>query len=97
MTASANSARGGDKNDALPSENRTVTGTVTDATTGEAIAGATIIEKGSATNGTTSDNTGAFRITLPRGAQIDVSFVGYKTRTVDIGVLGAVDVKLTPR
>lgn len=60
------------------------------------IAGATIIEKGSISNGTTSDYTGAFRIMLPRGAQIDVSFVGYKTRTVDIGVLGVVDVELTP-
>ena len=87
---------GGGGNDALSTENRTITGTVTDATTGEVIAGATIIEKGSISNGTTSDYTGAFRIMLPRGAQIDVSFVGYKTRTVDIGVLGVVDVELTP-
>lgn len=87
---------GGDKNDALPSENRTVTGTVVDATTGEPIIGATIIEKGSTTNGTTSDYTGAFSITLPRGAQLDVSYVGYKTRTVDVGTLGVVDVKLDP-
>lgn len=94
--ASANSVRGGDKNDALPSENRTVTGTVVDATTGEPIIGATIIEKGSTTNGTTSDYTGAFSITLPRGAQLDVSYVGYKTRTVDVGTLGVVDVKLDP-
>lgn len=86
----------GGGNDALSTENRTITGTVTDATTGEVIAGATIIEKGSISNGTTSDYTGAFRIMLPRGAQIDVSFVGYKTRTVDIGVLGVVDVELTP-
>ena len=93
--ASANSVRG-DKNDALPSENRTVTGTVVDATTGEPIIGATIIEKGSTTNGTTSDYTGAFSITLPRGAQLDVSYVGYKTRTVDVGTLGVVDVKLDP-
>lgn len=86
----------GDKNDALPSENRTVTGTVVDATTGEPIIGATIIEKGSTTNGTTSDYTGAFSITLPRGAQLDVSYVGYKTRTVDVGTLGVIDVKLDP-
>ncbi|KAA2766084.1 hypothetical protein F2R87_17585, partial [Alistipes onderdonkii] len=58
--------------------------------------GATIIEKGSTTNGTTSDYTGAFSITLPRGAQLDVSYVGYKTRTVDVGTLGVVDVKLDP-
>lgn len=95
-TASANSVRGGVQNDALQSEKRTVTGTVVDATTGEPIIGATIIEKGSTTNGTTSDYTGAFSITLPRGAQLDVSYVGYKTRTVDVGTLGVVDVKLEP-
>ena len=63
-TASANSVRGGVQNDALQSEKRTVTGTVVDATTGEPIIGATIIEKGSTTNGTTSDYTGAFSITF---------------------------------
>lgn len=78
-----------------PSHKRNVTGTVVDATTGEIIIGATVVEKGTG-NGVTTDQYGAFDITLTVGAQIEISCVGYKPLLVDVGSLGVVDAKLQP-
>lgn len=59
----------------------TVKGTVLDET-GETIIGATVREKGVATNGASTDMDGHFTLTVNQGATIIVSYVGYKTQEV---------------
>ncbi|MDR0995868.1 MAG: TonB-dependent receptor [Tannerella sp.] len=57
---------------------RTVTGKVVD-TTGEPIVGATILEKGTSSNGVVTDVNGHFSLTVKPGAILQISYVGYKT------------------
>ena len=59
----------------------TVKGTVLDET-GQTIIGATVREKGVATNGAQTDIDGHFTLTVNQGATIIVSYVGYKTQEV---------------
>ncbi len=44
---------------------------------GEPVLGATILEKGSTSNGTTSAVDGSFTLTVPEGATLAVSYIGY--------------------
>jgi len=55
----------------------TVKGTVTDAETGEALIGVSILVKGT-TNGTVSDFDGAYELTVPESSIIQFSYMGYK-------------------
>jgi TonB-linked SusC/RagA family outer membrane protein len=73
----------------------TVTGTVTDASTGEAMAGVTVLVKG--TNiGKLSDGDGKFSINLPeREAVLAFSFIGYTTQEIRVTQGSIVNVKLT--
>lgn len=58
-----------------------VTGVVSDATTGEAIIGANIIEAGT-TNGTISDLDGAFSLSVSNlNVTLNVSYIGYQSIT----------------
>ena len=56
-----------------------VNGTVTDAATGEPIIGASILEIGT-TNGTITDFDGNFVLNVKPGAQLSISYMGYKTQ-----------------
>lgn len=58
----------------------TVKGHVKDAL-GEVI-GANVIEKGNPSNGTITDLDGNFTLTVPKGAILQVSFIGYQTAEV---------------
>lgn len=61
-----------------------VRGTVRDAQTGEAIAGAAVLAEGSGT-GTTTDATGAFSLYLPAGSStLVISYLGYERATVRV-------------
>ncbi|GAA5222022.1 SusC/RagA family TonB-linked outer membrane protein [Membranihabitans marinus] len=61
-----------------------VTGTVTDPTTGEAIIGATVLEKGT-DNGTITDFDGNFSLKLQaESGTILVSYIGYQTLEMDV-------------
>jgi len=61
-----------------------ITGTVTDGSDGEPLPGATILVTGT-TVGAFTDDDGKFSLTVPDGQnQITVSYVGYKSETVDI-------------
>ena len=55
----------------------TVKGIVKDAI--GPVIGATVIEKGSTTNGTVTDVDGSFSIEVPSGASIEIICIGYKT------------------
>lgn len=58
-------------------QNITVKGHVKDALGG--VIGANVVEKGNTTNGTTTDMDGNFILSVPQGATLVVSFIGYKT------------------
>ena len=61
-------------------QNITVKGHVKDAL-GEVI-GANVVEKGNTSNGTITDLDGNFTLTVPQGATLVVSFIGYQTQEV---------------
>jgi len=62
---------------------RTVTGTVTDAATGEGLIGVNVVVPGT-TIGAVSDIDGNFSIKLAEGeTQLEVSYIGYETQTID--------------
>ena len=75
-------------------EGPTVTGTVTDAETGETLPGVNIQVMGTQT-GTTTDADGTFELTVPNeNATLRFSFVGYQQQTVDLNGRTSVDVAL---
>ena len=61
-------------------QNITVKGHVKDALGG--VIGANVVEKGNTTNGTITDLDGNFTLTVPQGATLVVSFIGYKSQEV---------------
>ena len=74
---------------------RTITGTITDAANGEALISATVLVAGT-TNGTITDFDGKYSLEVPADAtQLEVSYTGYATQTVDIGNLSVVDITLS--
>ncbi|MBS1532852.1 MAG: carboxypeptidase-like regulatory domain-containing protein, partial [Bacteroidetes bacterium] len=74
-------------------QNRTVTGTVTAKDDGLPIPGATVKVKGT-TNATVTNSAGKYSISVPSGASLVVSFVGYETATVAVGSQSTVNVSL---
>src|ERR1700712_1369511 len=74
-------------------QNRTVTGTVTAKEDGLPIPGATVKVKG--TNvGTQTNPAGKYSLSVPSGATLVVTFVGYKQQSVTIGSQSVVNVSL---
>lgn len=73
-----------------------LTGTVTDAVSNEALAGATVQVKGT-TTGTTTDAQGTYKINVPGGsaATLVFSFIGYQPLEQVIGSRTVVNAKLT--
>lgn len=62
---------------------RTVSGTVTDADTGEPIIGANVVVKGT-TQGTVTDINGEYSVAANAGDVLEISFVGYQDATVTV-------------
>ncbi len=56
----------------------TATGVVVDATTGEPIIGASVLEEGTS-NGTITDFDGNFSLSVGKDAKVVISYVGYKS------------------
>ena len=59
-----------------------VKGTVVEKSSGESIIGASVMEVGSNSNGTSTDIDGNFTLSVTSGATLSVSYIGYKTVTV---------------
>ena len=73
---------------------RTITGTITDAENGEALISATVVEVGTS-NGTITDFDGNYSLAVSSDAtQLEISYTGYGTQTVNIGNLSVVDATL---
>ncbi|MDR1414918.1 MAG: SusC/RagA family TonB-linked outer membrane protein [Odoribacteraceae bacterium] len=71
-----------------------VTGTVTDAKTGESLPGANITVRGT-TNGAVTDGAGRYRVQAPAtGAVLRYSFTGYATKEETVGNRRVIDVTL---
>lgn len=60
-----------------------ITGQVIDASTGEPVIGASVIEKGT-TNGTVTDLDGRFSLSVRRRATVEIHSISYKTKTIDV-------------
>jgi len=70
-----------------------VTGTVTDAEDGSPLVGATIAVQGTST-GTIADIDGNYSISVPAGAVLVFSYVGYNTREIEVGDQTRIDLAL---
>ncbi len=77
-------------------QNNTIKGKVTDAATGELLAGVSVAVKGT-TNGTQTDVNGAYTITAPSTATITFSYIGYATQSIAINGKTIIDIKLAPQ
>lgn len=74
---------------------QTVSGTVTDAETGIPIPGVNVIERGT-TNGVVTDFEGEFTIDVPGDAILEVSYLGFATREINVNGQSQLVVALTP-
>lgn len=73
-----------------------ITGTITDANTGELIVGVNIVVEGTMI-GTTSDANGKYSLNVPqKNATLIFSFVGYITDQIKIGNQTVINIKLKP-
>ena len=72
-----------------------VKGTVTDATSGEPIAFASVVVQGTMT-GTATDVEGKYTISVAPNANLVFSSVGYKTQSIAVGGKSVVDCALAP-
>jgi TonB-linked SusC/RagA family outer membrane protein len=76
---------------------RTITGTVSTSDTRETLPGASVLVKGT-TTGTVTDLDGKFSLGVPPGQVIlEVSYIGYEAKEIDIGNLAVVDILLDPK
>ncbi len=76
------------------SQERTISGVVTDEETNEPIPGATVLLKGTGT-GTITDFNGAYKLAISGdGMVLSVSFVGYETLEREVGNQSVLDIKL---
>lgn len=74
-------------------QDKTVSGNVTDSATGQPIAGASVRVVGS-NNGVSTNNKGAFSLTVGENATIEISNVGYGAVSVAPGFSGPMQIQL---
>ncbi len=79
----------------VQAQERTITGKVTDANTGESIPGVSIVLEGT-TRGAVTDLDGDFSIEATDGQVLLFSFVGYLTESVTLQGQTSVDINLVP-
>ncbi len=75
------------------SQERTISGTVTDAETGETLPGVSVIILGT-TNGTVTDIDGNYKVTATEGSTLTFSFIGFANQQVKVSGKTIVDVAL---
>ncbi len=77
----------------VSAQDRSISGTITDAETGEALVGANVLVEG--TNiGTITDANGNYSLTVPDESRLVVSYVGYKTSLIDVGNRTVINVSM---
>ncbi|MDX1629925.1 MAG: SusC/RagA family TonB-linked outer membrane protein, partial [Fulvivirga sp.] len=80
---------------ALYAQDRTVSGKVTDGSSGDPLPGVNVVEKGT-TNGTVTDIEGNYSLSVPGDAVLVFSFVGYTSQQVNVSGRSVIDVALEP-
>ncbi|MBR5431327.1 MAG: SusC/RagA family TonB-linked outer membrane protein [Bacteroidales bacterium] len=78
---------------AVFAQNVSVSGTVTDASNGESVPGASVILRGT-TTGTVTNLDGMFALTVPSNAALIISSIGYKTVEVPVNGRSTINVAL---
>lgn len=74
---------------------QSVSGTITDAETGEPLIGANILVVGSST-GTVTDFDGTYSLNLPADAkQLEISYTGYASQVIDINGQSQIDITMS--
>jgi len=99
ISASASSfvtpSNSGAKND-ITSQQTKITGTITDATTGEKLIGVNVVVEGT-TTGVSSDLNGKFSIEVPDlNVVLQISYIGYLTKKIPLNGMTVIDITLTP-
>ena len=74
-------------------QSRSISGTITDGSSGEALIGATVLVKGT-TNGTVTDFDGKYTIDASTGDVLVVSFTGYTSQELTVGDGDMLDITL---
>ncbi len=74
-------------------QGRTVTGTVSDLTSGEGLPGVNVVVV-STGQGVVTDLDGKFNISVSDGSKLKFSFIGYETQTIAVGARSVLDVGL---
>ncbi len=77
-------------------QTRTVSGIVTDASTGEPVPQAVVQLKGSTTTYTQTDNLGNFKISVPSNGVLSVSCMSYTTQDVPVDGRTQINISLKP-
>ncbi len=77
----------------VSAQSRTLSGTITDASNGEPLIGATILVQGT-TNGTVTDFDGTYSLDVNTGDVLLVSFTGYTTKEITVGTETNIDIVL---
>ncbi len=79
----------------LFAQNLTVNGVIVDKKTGETLIGATILQKGT-NNGTVTNFDGKFTISVPNGAVLVVSYIGYLPQELTVNGETVLKIQLIP-
>ncbi len=79
----------------INAQQQTVSGTVTDAETGETFPGATILIEGTQ-DGTVSQPDGSFSLDVSYSDTLRISYVGYQTQRIAVAGKSNLDVELLP-
>lgn len=78
----------------LSAQQRTITGTLTDGSSGDPLIGASVLVKGT-TRGTVTDLDGNYSVTAAAGETLVISYTGYKTQEVKVGEQANISIPLT--
>lgn len=78
---------------AFSQQTQTISGTITDATTGESLPGVHILVEGTK-RGTISDVNGQYKINAAPGQVLVISFIGYENNPVQVGNKNTINIAL---
>lgn len=77
----------------LFAQDRVISGKVTGSTDNSVLPGVSVVVKGTA-RGTTTDNNGEFKVTVPNNATLIFSYIGYLRQEVKIGSSNVINISL---